>query len=569
MRGFGFGPARLARRRLGGVLPPQLGALTLAASGIVENSAAATVVGGLLGRTTGSTLTLVNAAGARFALAGATLVAGATATDYESATSHQVTVREALAGYGNSPRDTVLTVTVSNVFEQPSLAALGLSATSLTIGTAASGSVTGATAGSTVAAAGLPAGLTVDGPARTWAWSGSGTAGSASVTLTETLADSANSPRASSIGVTIATGALPNFRAALAAAKAGTAGPLFINVIGDSTVVGAGAGVSTSSVGNNARGHAISQQLGDSFAASAGLAKNGADIFGFGFTRNTGTAAEYAGFNSSVTPGSWTFNNNLYSLGGNMWNCQAAGANFGWTAENRQFNRLAIYYVTSGGLGNFRIRIDGVARPTSVTNGAGGIGKTVYADVPLGTHVIEMEWVSGSVYVIGLETLDTTAKASVRIRNLGQGSVTSGDIIDNGAAWRPRQMLAALEAASLHVIEGGVINDWLQGTAVATVSGNLTTMMAAAQTNGGDVLLLGPTRSATAGSPSLPAAVQQSYVDAMAALANGTTKAFYDLKTGVGDYAAMNAAGRMIDTLHPNADGYGAEAAALYGAIAA
>lgn len=183
---------------------PTLSALTLAAASIIENSAGGTVVGGVLGKTSGSTLTLVDSAGSRFALSGTNIVAGSVATDYEVATSHSITVRETLAGYANSPRDTVLTITVTNAFEQPNLAALSLSSTSFTVGTAASGAITGATAGSTITASGLPTGLTINGAARTWAYDGTGSAGTSTLTLTEALVDSANSPRASGVPVTIA-----------------------------------------------------------------------------------------------------------------------------------------------------------------------------------------------------------------------------------------------------------------------------------------------------------------------------------------------------------------------------
>lgn len=124
--------------------------------------------------------------------------------------------------------------------------------------------------------------------------------------------------------------------------------------------------------------------------------------------------------------------------------------------------------------------------------------------------------------------------------------------------------MAGVDAASLHILEGGLINDWLGSIAASTSSSNFATIMTSLQTKDGDVLILGPTRSATSGSPSQTDAVQQASVDAVAALANGTTKAFYDLKTGVGDYAAMSAAGRMADTLHPNNAGSVAEAAAVF-----
>ena len=45
------------------------------------------------------------------------IITGATPTDYETATSHTITVRETLAGATNSPRDTVLTINVTDVTE--------------------------------------------------------------------------------------------------------------------------------------------------------------------------------------------------------------------------------------------------------------------------------------------------------------------------------------------------------------------------------------------------------------------------------------------------------------------
>ena len=181
---------------------PTLAALTLSASTIAENSAAGTVVGALSGRTNGSTLTLVNDASGRFAISGGNLVAGSTSTDYETATSHQIVVRETMAGYSNSPRDTTLTVTVTNVFEQPNLQALAFSTTTLTAGTPANGTILNATAGSTIVASNLPTGVVVNGAARTWSYDGSGAANTTTLTLVETLSDSANSPRSTQIGVT-------------------------------------------------------------------------------------------------------------------------------------------------------------------------------------------------------------------------------------------------------------------------------------------------------------------------------------------------------------------------------
>jgi hypothetical protein len=115
----------VTRRRGGGapasVPPPPvevvLSAINLAANTVVEGSVAGTVVGAILNKTAGSTLSLTDTAGGRFAISGSNLVTGSTAADYETATSHSVTFRETLAGAVGSPRDTVLMVAVTDVAE--------------------------------------------------------------------------------------------------------------------------------------------------------------------------------------------------------------------------------------------------------------------------------------------------------------------------------------------------------------------------------------------------------------------------------------------------------------------
>jgi hypothetical protein len=84
---------------------------------------------------------------------------------------------------------------------------LALSATTFTVGTPSSGTITGATVGSTITASGLPTGLTINGVARTWAWDGTGTAGSGSFTLTETLLGAVGSPKTTTINYTVNAGA--------------------------------------------------------------------------------------------------------------------------------------------------------------------------------------------------------------------------------------------------------------------------------------------------------------------------------------------------------------------------
>ena len=104
----------------GGSIPEviSLSALLLSTSTLPENSVEGTVVGTIMGATSGSAITMTDTAGGRFKLVGNAVQAGATATDYETATSHNITLRETLATATNSPRDTVLAVTVSDVVEE-------------------------------------------------------------------------------------------------------------------------------------------------------------------------------------------------------------------------------------------------------------------------------------------------------------------------------------------------------------------------------------------------------------------------------------------------------------------
>lgn len=96
---------------------PLLNPLALSASTIAEGSVEDTVVGAIQNNTSGSTLSMTDTASGKFKLTGTNVVAGASATDYETATSHNITIRETKSGPANSPRDTVLTITVTDVDE--------------------------------------------------------------------------------------------------------------------------------------------------------------------------------------------------------------------------------------------------------------------------------------------------------------------------------------------------------------------------------------------------------------------------------------------------------------------
>jgi hypothetical protein len=183
--------------RVLGSTPASLASLTLSASTVVENSSAGTLVGTLQGVTAGSTISLTDDAGGRFALSGNNVVAGSISTDFETSTSHEITVRETLGAASNSPRDTALTINVTNVFEQPDLGALSLDDTQVPVDEAATINILGATSGSTITGS-VPDGLTLNSGARTITGTPT-TEGEYTFNLVETLADSSNSPRTTAV----------------------------------------------------------------------------------------------------------------------------------------------------------------------------------------------------------------------------------------------------------------------------------------------------------------------------------------------------------------------------------
>lgn len=110
VQGLGFGFELNAPRRKSNLARALADALSLSAATIEEDSGAGTVVGSVLGVTAGSSLTLTNDAGGRFALSGVNIVAGLVSTNFQAATSHEITVRETL---GSQSRDTALSIAVT------------------------------------------------------------------------------------------------------------------------------------------------------------------------------------------------------------------------------------------------------------------------------------------------------------------------------------------------------------------------------------------------------------------------------------------------------------------------
>ena len=218
---------------------PSLNALTLGSSSVPEDSAATININGTR---PGSTLSFV---------AGA-LPAGMTLNSTDRTItgtpptpgSYSFTLRELLNDSPNSPRETALSVTVSEVTTVPALAALSLSSNTATQSAASSINIIGTVNNSvlSITSGSLPAGMTLNSAARTI--TGTPTAeGPATFTLTETLTGSPNSPRGTSLTITIGAALPASFqRTAVATAPAITGTTYYVSPTGSDTANGTSSG---------------------------------------------------------------------------------------------------------------------------------------------------------------------------------------------------------------------------------------------------------------------------------------------------------------------------------------
>ena len=174
--------------------------LILSAASLAEGAVQGTTVGSLAGAATGSSLSLINNAGGRFQLSGSTVEAGPTATDYETSKTYSIRVRETNLDAKNSPLDTVFTIAITDIAEQPALSELsGLFSLSEDApkGTLA-GTLEGMTPGSTISLLDDAGGrVALDLPYVVRGTTGLDFESSQthSFTVRESLADAPNSPR--------------------------------------------------------------------------------------------------------------------------------------------------------------------------------------------------------------------------------------------------------------------------------------------------------------------------------------------------------------------------------------
>lgn len=205
--------------------------VSLTGNSLAENSAIGTTIGTLAMNNDAShstwTFAITNDPDGAFQLAG-TQLKNKTVWNYEQATSHTVQITASASGQTSVVMS--FTIQVINVPET-TLTALSLSSTSFVYGVPATGTINGATSGSTITVNGvLPVGLTVNGAARTWSWSGTGSPSSGSFNLVESYYDAINNNNSSTINYNVTATMLGTL--ALSSTNFNVGTPLTVNILG-------------------------------------------------------------------------------------------------------------------------------------------------------------------------------------------------------------------------------------------------------------------------------------------------------------------------------------------------
>jgi len=238
------------------------------------------------------------------------------------------------------------------------------------------------------------------------------------------------------------------------------------------------------------------------------------------------------------------------TTGGNLFTA-ASTANLAFTPTG-QVNQFTLWWAVVGANnGTFSWAVD-AGTPTNITeNGTNGVFSTVIPAGTLGTHVLHLNWVSGVVFFVGVEAVNT-AVGSVNIISAGNPGASSTAWNNATAAWSPIPAVVA-QAPDVILLDLG-INDWLQSVPVATFTSNMQTLINAWKANS-DIVLITPAPSSI---PDAPLAKQQQYVAATYALAAANNLPIVDNFGRWGSFELKNPAPYLFygNHLHPNANGY-------------
>ena len=285
----------------------------------------------------------------------------------------------------------------------------------------------------------------------------------------------------------------------------------------------------------------------------------------FGASNKSTTSAALAYDSRLALGANWAIQNQQ-TAGGYFYKfpLNTAPTNFGFTPTNA-FNQADIYYLRISGGGSFAVLRDGVAASSGSPVATAGSTQILKATVNFGStatgqlQIAATDSAQGNIFIFGVVTRNT-AVPRLEFISLAWGGSNSTDWLSTALGnYSPSGVVTALSPVAMYYNHG--INDWNAGTtssgstaptALATYSSNITTWLD--QFPNATPILVRSAQSNPAVYSS--AAVQDTYFEAMRAIAVDRQIPFSDNQFELGDYTAATADALMGDDRHPTAKGY-------------
>ncbi|WP_422632309.1 SGNH/GDSL hydrolase family protein [Sphingobium sp.] len=340
--------------------------------------------------------------------------------------------------------------------------------------------------------------------------------------------------------------------------------------VGDSTTVGHGAGDDPINNFNNARNRSMPSRAAQQLVAM-GLPANAEAVFGGGTIDSASTTlTKLQLYNPQLNIASsgtskW-FTANEYTLGGRMMRSAGVATDLYSLTPSMPFDTMDLYYAGGFASTTFTVDVGGEALQTFSTTGSAGLTKaTVSTGAAAAVSTINLKNTGGQMFrLIGI-ILRNTQVRQVQMLNLGWEGARTGDWASaSGSAgyaptsansWAPDKALASL-APDLTIVKLGA-NDVAASIPVATCQANLQTIIAAAKTGGGSVILVTPTPQNPATRD--PAGLTTAYNAMLHDVAGSNGCGLIDLHTRYMSWASANGQGYFSDDVHSLPVGYANE----------
>lgn len=273
----------------------------------------------------------------------------------------------------------------------------------------------------------------------------------------------------------------------------------------------------------------------------------------------TGTGSRL-GDDPRMVAGSWTSSTSLWAILGGAYLTAASGSTAFSFTPRAPVDTYNVLYSTTSGAGSFSEQIGAGSATTVNENAATALHAQSVTASPASTSPLNLTWLSGTAYVLGVEAYNSTIP-SVDIINAGYYGSMSAAWTGNSNVSDPLKMLTFLKPALTIIEPGG--NDYYSGTctAIATFTANVQAMITAAQAAGSDVLLVFPPPQIATWYCSSPSLAQ--YQAAVAGLGQTNNVPVVDLTVRFGSYAIAAAAGLYSDAEHANTAGNADAASAV------